>query len=273
MPELKYYNDYELNKGYVFTNLPNIEITEDYAKDYVTINEAKRDSKLYENISIPSIYLKRQRERTRLSGEFGKIFIKIGKEFNLKKKITTTPSKVVNPIIADGKIINIDKLGEIEHKGSIEIQLDEIELQQRFDIFISQNCTPYAPLDSSDRMKTAIYQFLYDEFRISKLSSQAQKVVLGKENVQAFVDVINLAKEQYRIEIVEKVSKGGLQEVKKWEVPAIISYNSRYVKENKPVSIMKPFYTRKQSEPEKQFIELLDASKKVKWWFKTERVK
>ena len=75
MPELKYYSkEPELNKGFVFTNLPNIEITEDYAKDYITVYEAKRDSKIYKNISLPSIYLKRQRERTRLSGEFLKLF-------------------------------------------------------------------------------------------------------------------------------------------------------------------------------------------------------
>ncbi len=31
---------------------------------------------------------------------------------------------------------------------------------------------------------------------------------------------------------------------------------------------MRPFYTKKQSEPERLFIELLANSKKVKWWFK-----
>ena len=77
MPELKYYNEEELNQGFVFTNLPDIEITEDYAKDYVTIYEAKRDNSLYKDISLHSYYMKRQRERTRLSGEFGKIFMKI----------------------------------------------------------------------------------------------------------------------------------------------------------------------------------------------------
>ena len=269
MPELKYYNNSELNKGYVFTNLPNIEITEDYAKDYVTIYEAKRDIELYDGVSLPSIYLKRQRERTRLSGAFTNIFLEIAKENNLKKNITISPSRVVSPIIADGKIVNIDKLGEIEHKGTIEIELDEIELQQRFNMFITQNCTPYAPADSSDRLKTALYQFLYNEFRISKFSAQAQKVVLGKENVQAFVDTINLAKEKYKVEVVGKAKgKRELIEIKKWEVPIVISYNSRYTKDEKPLSIMKPFYTRKQSTPEKQFIELLETSKNVKWWFK-----
>jgi type III restriction enzyme len=31
---------------------------------------------------------------------------------------------------------------------------------------------------------------------------------------------------------------------------------------------MKPFYSAKQSEPEKLFIEFLSKSKKVKWWYK-----
>ena len=31
---------------------------------------------------------------------------------------------------------------------------------------------------------------------------------------------------------------------------------------------MKPFYTKKPSEPERQFIDLLENSNKVHWWFK-----
>src|SRR3990167_1982000 len=269
MPELKYYNEEDLNKGYVFTNLPNIEITEDYAKDYVTVYEAKRDSKLYKDISIPSIFLKRQRERTRLSGKFGDIFMKVAEETNLQKKITAKPSRIVSPIIADGRIVNIDQLGEIERKGQIEVQLNLAELQQLFDKFIADNCTPYAPTDSSDRMKTAIYNFFTEKYKLRKFDPQAQRIVLGKENVQAFVDVINIAKEHYKKEIVEQLNeKREKKEISKWEVPVIVSYNSRYSKEEQPTSIMKPFYTKKPSEPERKFIELLNKSKKVKWWFK-----
>lgn len=269
MPELKYYQDEELNKGFIFTNLPNIEITEDYAKDYVTIYESKRDNTLYENVSLYSIYLKRQRERTRLSGEFVKLFLQVAETTKLYNKIITSPSAIVSPIIADGKIVNVDLIGEIEHKGTIDVQLDETELQQKFDKFITDNCTPYAPADSSDRMKTAIYQFLYQRFRIERFSSKAQKVVLGKENVQAFVDTINLAKENYQKGIVEQLSgKRESQITPKWEVPLIISYNSRYKKESHVKSIMKPFYTAKPSEPEIKFIEQLNKSDKVKWWFK-----
>jgi type III restriction enzyme len=270
MPELKYYSkEPELNRGFVFTNLPNIEITEDYAKDYVTTYEAKRDSKLYKNIVLPSIYLRRQRERTRLSGEFGRIFMTIAKESDLHKKISLKPSKIINPIIADGKIIDIDKSGEIEHKGRINVALNEKELQEKFDKFIVQNCTPYAPADSSDRMKTALYQFFSKKLRFAKYDPRVQSIILGKENAQIFVDAINLAKEGYKKEIVAKLAeKRELIETPEWEVPVVISYNSRYKSEEQSLSVMKPFYTAKQSEPEKLFIELLNNSKKIKWWYK-----
>lgn len=270
MPELKYYTkEPELNVGYVFTNLPNIEITEEYAKDYITVYEAKRDNKLYKNISLPSIYLKRQRERTRLSGEFIKIFSKIAEANGFKKQINLKPSKIINPIIADGKIVDVDKSGEIEHKGTLDVALDEKELQDRFDKFIIQNCTPYAPADSSDRMKTALYQFFNEEFKFDKFDPKVQKVVLGKENEQLFRNTLNLAKEKYKKDVVEKLSeKRELEETPRWEVPIFVSYNSRYQTQNQPLSIMKPFYTATQSEPERLFMELLNSSAKVKWWFK-----
>ncbi len=269
MPEFEYYNSEDLNKGFVFTNLPNIEVTEDYAKDYVTIYESKRDSKKYKDISLPSVFLKRQRERTRLSGEFGKIFQKIAEKNNLKKKITVSPSKIVSPIIADGKIVDIDKKGEVEHKGQIDVKLNEMELQQQFDKFISANCTPYAPSDSSDRMKTALYNFFKQKYKLQKYNPRVQRIVLGKENVQAFVDTINLAKEQYKTDVVEQINeKRERKDVPKWEVPIIVSYNSKYKRESHPSSIMKPFYTRKPSQPEQLFMELLDNSNKVEWWFK-----
>ena len=269
MPELRYYNEEELNKGFVFTNLPNIEITEDYAKDYVTLFESKRDNSRYKNIELPSIYLKRQRERTRLSGKFIDIFMKVAEERNLKGKITARPSKIVIPIIADGRIVDIDKEGEIEHKGHIDIKLNQLELQQRFDRFIHDNCTPYAPADSSDRMKNALYNFFEKKFRIRKYDPQAQRLTLGKENVQPLVDAINLSKERYKTKVVEQISETReKKETPKWEVPLLISYNSGYTTESHQKSIMKPCYTRKPSRPEQLFMEMLDKSVKVDWWFK-----
>ena len=269
MPELKYYDSEELNRGFVFTNLPNIEITEEYAKDYVTVYESKKDNKKYKNIELFSVYLKRQRERTRLSGEFVKIFLEIADKKNLKSKITIEPNKITMPIIADGKIVDIDKKGEIERKGQIKVKLNEVELQQIFDKFIIQNCSPYAPVDSSDRMKTAIYQFFKQKYKIEKFDPKVQGIVVAKENRQIFTDIISQVKERYKEEIVEKLSEIRERiETPKWEVPLIDSYKSNAKKQIQSKSIMNPFLIVKPSEPEELFMSSLNNSNKVDWWYK-----
>ena len=271
MPELKYYNSPELNKGFVFTNLSNIEITEDYAKDYITIYEGKRDSKLYKDISIPSIHVKRQRERTRLSGKFVNIFFEVAEGYNLDDKIDENPTRIINPIIADGKIVDVDKPGEIEHKGTIDFELNEKELAERFDRYIAQACSPYAPVDSSDRMKVAIYLYIKQKYKIEKYDPKAQRIVLGKENYQTFNNVINLAKDKYKVSVVQQLSETReVQIVDKWEVPIIISYSSKHKAMKKSKSIIKPFYSLKLSQPEEEFIEELENSNNIKWWFKND---
>lgn len=118
-------------------------------------------------------------------------------------------------------------------------------------------------------MKTALYQFFSDNFGFEKYDPKVQKIVLGKENNQTFLNAINVAKEQYKREIVEKVSeKREIQETQKWEVPMVVNYNSRYKAEEQPISAIKPFYMAKLSEPERLFIDTLNKSSKVKWWYK-----
>ena len=269
MPELKYYSSEDLNKGFVFTNLPSIEITEDYAKDYLTIFESKRDNEKYKNIELPSVYLKRQRERTRLSGDFGKFFMEIAEKTNLQKKVTAQPEKVTMPIIADGKIVDVDKTGEIEHKGQIEVKLNEGELQQIFDKFITDNCSPYAPVDSSDRMKTAIYLFFKQKYKLDKFDPRVQRIVIAKENRQFFSNVIAEAKDKYKAHVINKLSETRERiSEPKWEVPLIDSYKSNAKKEIHVKSIMKPFFITKKSEPEEIFMALLDSSNKIDWWYK-----
>ena len=154
MPELRYYtNESELNKGFIFTNLLNIMITEDYAKDYLSLYESKRRSELYRNIDVKSIYIKKQTERMRLSVEFPKIFINLATKRMITDKITTKPSKIINPIIADGKIVNIDKIGEVDRSGTVAINLNDKETTISLINSLMQIIPPFTPRDSSDRIK------------------------------------------------------------------------------------------------------------------------
>ncbi|VVB69973.1 Uncharacterised protein [uncultured archaeon] len=45
-------------------------------------------------------------------------------------------------------------------------------------------------------------------------------------------------------------------------------YNTRFKEVSYKKSILKPYYSAKESAPEQEFIKLLENSKKVKWWFK-----
>ena len=118
MPEFQHYEDHqELNKGFIFTNLGDIEIVGEIAKEYLTVYHSERNNKIYKDIKLPSIHFKRRREKTRLSGEFTKIFQQTAKDINLKDDLDMDSRIISKEIIVDGKIINIDKAKEIEHSS------------------------------------------------------------------------------------------------------------------------------------------------------------
>lgn len=270
MPEFKYYDSPDLNKAYVFTNLENLIIESDELKDYITQNDSKRNSSIYTNTTLRSEYIKRIRERTRLSGEFVKIFQSVATEMSLKGLINETPDKIVNFIIADGKIENVDKPGEIEVGGFVSVGSTGYEINRRFNLFVWKNCNPYAPVDSSDRIKSALYTFVRDNFGIEKYTERAQKIILGIENEGHFTEAISRSKDRYQAEVVEKLNKRGeVMSLENWEIPEFISYNEKYTVFTSKKSIMQPFYIYTEaSKPEKDFMKLLDNNNNVKWWFK-----
>jgi len=270
MPELKHYDNDELNKGYVYTNLSDIEIAEGIAKDYLTIYEAKRNEEVYKNISLNSIYLKRQREKTRLSGEFSKIFLDVARKNGLDRKMNFKPSELVNDIMVDGRIVKLDQAQVIKSgKDDIQVKITPKEVQYRFELFIRSLCSPFAPADSSGRIRTAIYKTFEKVFKINNWD-RVQKYILGKENYQLIKDLVNKAKEIYISEVIEKLSEQREEVINdKWEIPERIEYNSRYKEMDYKKSIMTPPYFKAGSKPENEFIEILDKSdNKIVWWFK-----
>ena len=270
MPEFKYYKSDELNKAYVFTNLENVLIEGDELDDYITQNEARRNNDIYSEISLKSEFVKRIRERTRLSGEFVRIFQRVALDSQLKSSLNIEPGRISNYLIANGRIENLDADGSVSAEGSISVNATPAEINRRFDLFVWKNCTPYAPVDSSDRIKTALYNFLKNNFDIDKYTEKAQKLILNEENEKLFAEVIALSKDVYREEVVEKIDRSGEIGINKsWEIPEFISYNEKYSVFSSRRSIMQPFYVYTEaSSPEKDFMKLLDNSKSVKWWFK-----
>lgn len=266
-PDKGYYKSEVLNYGYVYTNLDNIEIQEDIAKDYITIYSSKRsfDPKL----NLLSCYPKRHREKTRLSPLFIEIFLEKAKEYNLKKNLDIKARKIDLKIISDYKTEDVDALAGKTIAGDKAIEVSSFDLQKLFDFFIRNNLTPFYPEDRSvGRVKEAIYKFFEQELKMFYEDNWEEivQIVLSDKNSQHFVNVLDKAKEKYNEEVEKRENE--MVFVPKWNIPEALSFGEEYKKIEAKKSIMQPFYADERWESEISFINLLEKSENVEWWFK-----
>lgn len=266
-PDKGHYKSEILNYGYVYTNLDNIEIKEDIAKDYITIYTSKRsfDPKL----NLLSCYPKRQREKTRLSPLFTEIFLAEAKVYSLKKNVDTKAKKIDLKIISDYKAEGVDALAGAKIVGDKAIKVGGFDLQKLFDFFVRNNLTPFYPEDRSvGRMKESIYKFFYENFGFKWGESEDEiiQMVLSEKNSRHFVNVLDKAKGKYREEVEKRESE--MVDVPDWNVPESLSFGGEYKKIEVKKSIMVPFYGDEKWKSETAFIDFLEKSDKVEWWFK-----
>ena len=267
-PDKGHYKSEILNYGYVYTNFDNIEIREDIARDYITIYTSKRRPD-YQPINLLSCYPKRHREKTRLSPLFIEIFLKQAKEYNLKKQIDTKTKKFDLKIISDYKAEDVDALSGAKIVGDKEIKVGGFDLQKLFDFFVRNNLTPFYPEDRSvGRVKESIYKFFYENFGFKWGESEDEiiQIVLAEKNSRHFVNVLDKAKERYKEEVEKRESE--MVDVPDWNVPESLSFGGEYKKIEVKKSIMVPFYGDEKWKSETAFIDFLEKSDKVEWWFK-----
>ncbi|MGB9707641.1 MAG: DEAD/DEAH box helicase family protein, partial [Microgenomates group bacterium] len=266
-PDKGHYESETLNYGYVYTNLDNIEIKEDIAKDYITIYTSKRsfDPKL----SLLSCYPKRHREKTRLSPLFIEIFLEKAREYNLKKNIDPKARKIDLKIISGFKAEDVDALAGAKIIGDKKIKASDFDMQKLFDFFVRNNLTPFYPENRSvGRVKEAIYKFFEQELKMwyGDVWEEIVQIVLSDKNSRHFVNVLDKAKEKYREEVEKRESE--LVAVENWNIPESLTYGENAVREDRKKSIMQPFYRIGEWKSETAFIDFLEKSEMVEWWFK-----
>ena len=268
-PDAGHYENELLNHSYVYTNLSDIAIREDIAKDYVTIYTSRRIDK-YEPIKLASVHSKRQREKTRLAPLFINIFLTEAKKYGLEKKLKTNGQKVQMGFISDFQAGSVDELGgaDIAADKSVDTKNDT-DLQRLYDFFVRRNLSPFYPEDRSiGRVKESIYHFF--RMRLGMHYTERFRdiinIVLSEDNVQHFVNVIDAAKESY---ITETQKRGNELEVDKtWEMPEAVNFGGNYTELASRLSVMQPFYYDHRWKPEKAFIAFMEKSKSIAWWFK-----
>lgn len=266
MPELKWYENSDLNNAYVYTNISDIHIAEDIVRDYITIYESKRRDGIYDNVDLKSVYVKRKHEKTRLTGRFTDFFNDVAKEKNLLKKINLEPLKMQNTILADGKIDRLDKDQIVEAKNVFLINASPIDVQKRFESFAKDCSEGYATVHSSERIMRSLYSFFENNTNKADME-KTQQIVLAPENKDYFIEVINLAKNRFKEEVVEKIERE-IEELI-WNVPENTEYAKIYDEKNYKKCVMEPVYIKKSISTEMDFMDFLDDNtNKVKWWFK-----
>lgn len=268
-PETGHYKQEILNHGFVFTNLADIEIKEDIARNYVTIYTSQRDEN-YKPIKLESVYRLRQREKTRLSPKFINIFLDEAKKYDLEKKIETKGQKLELSLISDYEAEGVDKLANAEIKGEAKINTEnEADLQKLYDFFVKNNLSPFYPEGRSiGRLKEAIYYFFRMCLGMEYTDRFAEiiNIVLSPKNSQHFVNVIDSTKEKYIAETQKRESK--LQKSDDWELPEMLNYGGNFTEFKTELSVMKPFYYDHKWKTEKEFINFLEKSEQIEWWFK-----
>ena len=274
----QYYKNNILNYAYVYTNLTDIEIKEEIGRNYVTIYTSER-RKDYKDIDLLSCHSKRQREKTRLSPLFNEMFLKEAKKYNLVKKIDKKSKSVGLKMISDYKASDVDTLVGAKVVGDKAIKIGESDLQKIYDYFMrdllqSGEVSIYPEDRSVNRLKEgAIYQFFKNELKMNYLSDQWEdviKIVLNDNNSVHFKNVIEKTKKIYK----EEVEKRGDELIvdKDWNIREfwpLEGVESDFVKEDYKKSLMQPFYMKGEGwKSEKFFIDYLEKSKNIDWWFK-----
>ena len=267
-----YISDYEpLNHAYVFTSLPEIVLNDDFSKSYTTIYKSERKS-IYKSLKIPSWYRLKQREKTRLSPFFLKVFKEEVDKNKLYEKINKNDHTVKEQLVSECTIKNIDKpQGSTIEGNSVNVS-NEKDLQDAFDKFIEDSLKKephFHPEDISiSNLKQSIYNFFseYLNLECDKDFLEIIRIILSDDNKAHFLSIIEAAKKSYLNKVCSREEE---LEKKIWDVPEFINYNQEYEKYDVKKSIMNPFYSRKNSStPEKKFIQFLENNDKVKWWFK-----
>lgn len=268
-PDTGHYKQEILNHGFVFTNLADIEIKEDMARNYVTIYTSQRIES-YKPIKLESVYRLRQREKTRLSPKFINIFLDEAKAYNLEKKIETKGQKLELSLISDYEAEGVDKLANAEIKGEAKINTEnEADLQKLYDFFVKNNLSPFYPEDRSiGRLKEAIYYFFRMRLGMEYTDRFAEiiNIVLSPKNSQHFCNVIDSTKEKYIAETQKREAE--LQKSADWELPEMLNYGGNFTEFKTKLSAMKPFYYDNKWKTEEAFIKFLEKSDQIEWWFK-----
>lgn len=300
MPEAKHYQDEDLNRSYVFTNVQSIAIKpEIYNPNIIKSLTAKR-SKKYTTTYLKSYYHNRV-DYGDVTSSFYKVFEhEFCKYFEInqitednyippktffydniekmkEKGITTDYGKtdsIMSNVYVDAK--DVDKGIKLEEANLFGVYASPSDLQAKFEKIINSNLNGFAPKRSIPTVKNSIFITLKKYLGLETAKGgimYIQNIVCS--NYDIFAQVINNSTEKYKpIHEVEVSAKSDERFNEEWEIAPEKNYNpeTNQVVESK-LSLYQPLFIEriggKVNELEMSFIKYIDNHEdKIEWFWK-----
>jgi type III restriction enzyme len=302
MPEAKHYQDDNLNKAFIYTNI-NPENLEFKGKDLTIKNAIKsilvKRSEAYQALKLRSYYRNRV-DFGDLTFGFHEVLenvfctkFEIEKnkfDFNFAEKNKQQLSKKINlsglenksEIILNNKIDarlfdGLDK-EKIIQSENFQVYLSEDDKDALFENLIKMNLNGFAPKRSMSIFMGAIFSWFKKYLSITRFDNGTifiQNIILN--NIEIFDQLFDEAVLQYRPVKNEEI-KRKIKEIEQWNEQWEIAQSRNYNPDNyKPFDFSLSLYQRPtekkaylnfDSEIEKEFVEFLEENKdKISWWW------
>lgn len=280
MPELKHYENEELNKAYVYTNFWEINISDWEASKYIKVKQSKIKSK-YENIVLPdSVYLKRLDYNDLYpTEEFHKLFYttflneiwwkeselytslydKLNDKINLNKEFKSS-------ILLETKLKWIDWIWDYK---VWETKTDEQIIEYQFKKILDTYLTWLNKARSNWVLKQSFYNFFnhYLWFK-DKSALEIQKIILTNSDFFEYI-VKQTIKEFENIRLKKIEQKQG-KSIYDWSIIENEMFTDSHIKkDNYKKCIQSPCYFKEDSRLEKEFVEeYLEINNDIEFWYK-----
>jgi len=279
MPELKHYENDELNKAYVYTNFWEINIESGEASSYIKAKQSHK-RQYFENIILPnSVYLHRlDYNDLEPTFEFHKLFYKVFFEeiwWNENEFVNILYDKFTDKvnvnkeyktqILLETKLVWID---EIKDYKTWFTKTDEKVIDFAFKKFLEKSLTWLNKARSIWVLKQSFYNFFnhYLDFK-NKTHLEIQKIVITNTDFFAYIIEKTLKSfEKIRLEHIEQkqVSKVYDYKINEFEI-----YSDSYELKNYKKSFLTPCYIKEDSKNEVSFIEeYLEKDNSIEFWYK-----
>jgi len=300
MPEAEHYEDDNLNKGFVYTNVKSLEVKkEDYNPNIIKSIIVKRKD-IYKPLRLKSYYRKRidfgditlsfynvldetfcryfglnKNEYEFFDQNKSKVSRKINFE-NLDNKDEIILNKPIDTKLFDKLPVEkiIGREADLFSEATImQANSSQEDLFHTFELLIKVNLNGFSLKRSIPTVKQALYRWFRKYLNINLVGNgiiHIQNIVLN--NAEIFSKLIDEAIRNYK-PIKEEEIKKKIEEIEEWNNEWEIAENrnlnpNTYSKYAYNLSLYNPCYLKFDSNIEKIFIEYLESKNdKIKWWW------